>query len=135
MLQAIDLFAGAGGLSLGLKSAGWKVEAAVEFDRAAIATHEANFPGVQHIGDDIRKVCFKKFRDIDLIAGGPPCQPFSVSGKRLGSFDVRDMVPEFVRVVEEARPKAFLMENVAGLKAVKFNAYLEDRIRAGIDCC
>jgi len=129
MIQAIDLFAGAGGLSLGLKSAGWKVAAAVEFDRAALATHEANFEGVDHIGDDIRNVCFKKYHDIDLVAGGPPCQPFSVSGKRLGSFDIRDMVPEFVRVVEQVRPKAFLMENVAGLKAAKFNTYLEERIR------
>jgi DNA (cytosine-5)-methyltransferase 1 len=129
MIQAIDLFSGAGGLSLGLKTAGWKVEAAVEFDRSALLTHEANFSGLQHIGDDIRNVCFKKFRDIDLVAGGPPCQPFSVSGKRLGSFDVRDMVPEFVRVVDQVRPKAFLMENVAGLKAAKFNAYLEERVR------
>lgn len=129
MTQAIDLFAGAGGLSLGLKSAGWKVEAAVEFDRSALSTHEANFSDVQHIGDDIRNVCFKKFYGIDLVAGGPPCQPFSVSGKGLGSFDVRDMVPEFVRVVDQVRPKAFLMENVAGLKAMKFNEYLEERVR------
>ena len=129
MKQVIDLFSGAGGLSLGLKSAGWKVEAAVEFDRAALKTHEANFSDVSHIGDDIRNICFKRFGDIDLIAGGPPCQPFSVSGKRLGSFDLRDMVPEFVRAVEQARPKAFLMENVAGLKATKFNAYLEARVR------
>jgi DNA (cytosine-5)-methyltransferase 1 len=129
MIQAIDLFAGAGGLSLGLKAAGWKVEAAVEFDRTALNTHETNFSGVQHIGDDIRNVCFKKFHGIDLVAGGPPCQPFSVSGKQLGSFDVRDMVPEFVRVVEQVRPKAFLMENVAGLKAAKFNTYLEERVR------
>lgn len=129
MIEAIDLFAGAGGLSLGLKSAGWSVTAAVEIDRAAIATHETNFSGVEHFCDDIRKICFKKFQGIDLVAGGPPCQPFSVSGKRLGSFDVRDMVPEFVRVVEQVRPKAFMMENVAGLKAEKFRTYLEDRIR------
>jgi DNA (cytosine-5)-methyltransferase 1 len=128
LLDAIDLFSGAGGLSLGLKNAGWNVQAAVEFDRTAIQTHEENFSNVRHIGDDVRDVCFKQFDDIDLVAGGPPCQPFSVSGKRLGTFDVRDMVPEFVRAVSEARPKAFLMENVAGLKAAKFNSYLEARI-------
>jgi DNA (cytosine-5)-methyltransferase 1 len=128
LLDAIDLFSGAGGLSLGLKNAGWNVQAAVEFDRTAIQTHEENFAGVRHIGDDVRNVSFKQFGDIDLVAGGPPCQPFSVSGKRLGTFDVRDMVPEFVRAVREAKPRAFLMENVAGLKAVKFNSYLEARI-------
>lgn len=128
MLDAIDLFSGAGGLSLGLKNAGWNVQAAVEFDRAAIQTHEENFRGMRQIGDDIRNVDFKQYQDIDLVAGGPPCQPFSVSGKRLGNFDVRDMVPEFVRAVSEARPKAFLMENVAGLAAIKFNEYLAARI-------
>ena len=128
MPQAIDLFAGAGGLSLGLRDAGWNVEAAIEFDRDAIQTHEANFSGVRHIGKDVRSVSFKQFRDIDLVAGGPPCQPFSVSGKRLGKFDLRDMVPEFVRAVKESRPKAFLMENVAGLKAARFNSYLETRV-------
>jgi len=128
LLDAIDVFSGAGGLSLGLHNAGWNVQAAIEFDRNAIQTHEENFSSVRHIGEDVRNLCFKQFRDIDLVAGGPPCQPFSVSGKRLGTFDVRDMVPEFVRAVSEARPKAFLMENVAGLKAAKFNSYLEARI-------
>jgi DNA (cytosine-5)-methyltransferase 1 len=128
VFDAIDIFSGAGGLSLGLKDAGWNVQAAIEFDRTAIQTHEENFGGVRHISDDVRNLRFDQFRDIDLVAGGPPCQPFSVSGKRLGTFDVRDMVPEFVRAVKEARPKAFLMENVAGLKAAKFNSYLETRI-------
>jgi len=128
MPDAIDLFSGAGGLSLGLKDAGWNVNAAVEFDRNAIQTHEANFSQVRHIGEDVRNLDFKQFRDIDLVAGGPPCQPFSVSGKRLGNFDIRDMVPEFVRAVTEARPKAFMMENVAGLNALRFNCYLEARI-------
>lgn len=128
MPEAIDLFSGAGGLSLGLQAAKWKLRGAVEFDRDAMATHEANFTGLDQIGSDIRDVDFSAFDDIDLIAGGPPCQPFSVSGKRMGAFDVRDMVPEFVRSVREARPRAFMMENVAGLKAARFEGYLERQI-------
>lgn len=129
MPTAVDLFAGAGGLSLGLKLAGWDVESAIEYDRAAIETHRLNFPKARHICDDVRSIDFRDFRGIDLIAGGPPCQPFSVSGKQLGSVDSRDMVPEFVRAVDEARPRAFLMENVAGLSAGRFRDYLHDRIR------
>jgi DNA (cytosine-5)-methyltransferase 1 len=128
MPSAIDLFSGAGGLSLGLKTAGWTVEAAIEFDEASMATHELNFPNSQHLMLDVRQMDFTKYAGIDLIAGGPPCQPFSVSGKRLGSFDVRDMVPEFVRAVREARPRAFMMENVAGLAGTKFTAYLSDQV-------
>lgn len=127
-LTAIDLFAGAGGLSLGLQKAGWNVEAAFDYDEAAIGTHRVNFPGVEHHCIDVRRVDFRRFSGIDLVAGGPPCQPFSVSGKRLGSTDLRDMVPDFVRAVEEARPRAFLLENVAGLAMAKFDAYLHEHM-------
>jgi DNA (cytosine-5)-methyltransferase 1 len=127
-MRAIDLFAGAGGLSCGLKSAGWSVEAAIEVDRTALATHQANFPESKHICEDVRELDFRRFAGIDLIAGGPPCQPFSVSGKRLGQFDVRDMVPEFVRAVAEAKPRSFLLENVAGLSGSKFAGYLDSKI-------
>lgn len=130
MRSAIDLFAGAGGLSLGLKESGWSVAAAVEFDETAATTHAHNFPEVEHLNCDVRGINFKRFAGIDLIAGGPPCQPFSVSGKRLGAFDLRDMVPEFVRAVQEARPRSFLMENVAGLAGSKFDRYLSEQIYA-----
>lgn len=127
-LTAVDLFSGAGGLSLGLRQAGWKVEAAVENDMQAMATHKANFAGVEHLCGDVRTVDFRAFGGIDLIAGGPPCQPFSVSGKRLGSTDQRDMVPEFVRAIREARPRAFLMENVPGLAMTRFDSYLLEQL-------
>lgn len=127
-MKAIDLFSGAGGLSLGLKNAGWQVDAAIEHDGTAIATHKRNFPEVTHFQEDVQAIDFRRFRGIDLVSGGPPCQPFSVSGKRLGQFDVRDMVPQFVRAVAEANPRAFLMENVAGLTNLRFQSYLEDRI-------
>lgn len=125
---AVDVFAGAGGLSLGLEAAGWKVKAVVEFDEAAVETHRANFVGVEHLSCDVRSIDFGRFKGIDLIAGGPPCQPFSVSGKRLGSVDIRDMVPEFVRAVRQASPRAFMMENVAGLAGSKFNDYLLEQV-------
>lgn len=128
MPSVIDLFSGAGGLSFGLKKAGWAVEAAIEVDHTASLTHAQNFPECEHITSDVRQVNFEKFSGIDLIAGGPPCQPFSVSGKRLGAFDVRDMVPEFVRAVKQVRPRAFLMENVAGLAGSRFSDYLSSQI-------
>lgn len=127
-MRAIDIFAGAGGLSCGLKSTGWSVEAAIEYDKSAINTHRVNFPESEHICDDVKSVDFRRFRGIDLVAGGPPCQPFSVSGKRLGQLDMRDMVPEFVRAVSEAKPRAFMMENVAGLGGARFSGYLSGKI-------
>ncbi|WP_026349880.1 DNA cytosine methyltransferase [Bordetella sp. FB-8] len=127
--KAIDLFAGAGGLSLGLKMAGWDVQVALEIDADAINTHRANMPEVRHLCDDVRDVDFAEFKNLGLVAGGPPCQPFSVSGKQLGMKDLRDMVPQFVRAVKEAKPTAFLMENVHGLTTAKFRPYLESKIR------
>lgn len=127
--RCVDLFAGAGGLSVGLKMAGWDVKVAVEYDATAIATHRRNMPDVLHVCDDIREVDFREYAGkIDLVAGGPPCQPFSVSGKQLGNLDMRDMVPEFVRVVREIRPRAFMMENVQGLTTTRFMPYLEAKI-------
>jgi DNA (cytosine-5)-methyltransferase 1 len=126
--SCIDLFSGAGGLSLGLKMAGFTVKAALEFDTNAIETHRVNLPDVRHMCEDVQGVDFSEFEGIDLVAGGPPCQPFSVSGKQLGSLDLRDMVPQFVRAVREARPTAFLMENVHGLASAKFRSYLDARV-------
>lgn len=126
--KAIDLFAGAGGLSLGLKMAGWDVQVALEIDADAVNTHRTNMPEVRHLCDDIRDVDFAEFEGLGLIAGGPPCQPFSVSGKQLGMHDVRDMVPHFVRAVKEAKPKAFLLENVHGLTTTKFQPYLLEKV-------
>lgn len=127
-MRAIDIFAGAGGLSCGLKAAGWSVEAAIEYNKAASETHRLNFPETEHVCGDVQSVDFRRYQGFDLVAGGPPCQPFSVSGKRMGQFDLRDMVPEFVRAVSEARPRAFMMENVAGLSGSKFSDYLAEKI-------
>jgi DNA (cytosine-5)-methyltransferase 1 len=123
-LSAIDLFAGAGGLSLGLKMSGLNVVAALDSSLEAIETHASNFPETLHIVDDARRVAFKSFKKIDVVAGGPPCQPFSVSGKQLGEQDSRDLVPLFILALRDMKPSAFIMENVAGLATERFKPYL-----------
>lgn len=119
---AIDLFCGAGGLSLGLEAAGFESQFAVDTDADATETYRSLFPAATLHRGDIRSVDFRKWRGVDLIAGGPPCQPFSIGGLRRAWDDERDMLPQFVRSVLEVRPRAFIMENVPGL--VSFSSYL-----------
>jgi len=126
---AVDLFSGAGGLSLGLHMAGWDVIAAVEFDKWACETYRRNFPSSEVLCEDIRDVDLTRFAGVDLVAGGPPCQPFSVAGKQLARSDPRDMIPQFVRALEVLRPPAFLMENVAGLMTARHREYTKAVIR------
>lgn len=121
-LPAIDLFSGAGGLSLGLSRAGFAAVAAAEMDTDALATYAAAHlqysPGVPLtlLDGDIKQHSFKQWRnEIALVAGGPPCQPYSFGGLRRGKLDLRDGIPQFLRAVREIRPEAFLMENVPGL--------------------
>ncbi len=121
--RAIDIFAGAGGLSLGLHMAGWNIVAAIEYDKQAATTYKQNFPHTEVIHSDICTVDLRQFHSIDLLAGGPPCQPFSVAGKQQAAEDARDMIPQFIRAVNEIQPKAFLMENVKGLVSTKHRKY------------
>lgn len=114
-LTSVDLFSGAGGLSLGLEAAGFQGVAAVEISGDACDTYTSVFPATELVRDSTKTLRFTCFRGIDLIAGGPPCQPFSAGGKRMADQDSRDMLPEFLRAVREAKPLAFLMENVYGL--------------------
>ncbi len=123
MHTSIDLFCGAGGLSIGLERSGFAPLFAADIMSDACDTYAARFQGVELHRGDTRTVDFKRFSGIDLVAGGPPCQPFSSGGKREGRDDARDVLPEFVRAVLEAGPRAFLMENVAGL-ATTHVAYL-----------
>lgn len=125
----IDLFAGAGGLSLGLKLAGWRTLVASDYDRAACETYRRNFDGVDVVEGDVRGTSWKGLRGkVDLVAGGPPCQPFSVAGNQMAHEDERDMLPEFVRAIREIRPQLLLMENVAGLTTTRNLPYLETRL-------
>lgn len=122
---AIDLFSGAGGLTRGLHEAGWGTVLAVEVDANISATYAQNFPDVKLIRQDIAQVSFEGLRGkVRLVAGGPPCQPFSVAGHQRAAFDPRDGIPHYARAVEEILPDAFLIENVAGLAARRHNQYL-----------
>jgi DNA (cytosine-5)-methyltransferase 1 len=124
-LEAIDLFAGAGGLSLGLEAAGFVPAAAVESVPDACATYRSNHPEAKVFEADISTVDFKAMRgSFALVAGGPPCQPFSIGGKRLAAEDPRNGIPQFMRALAELRPKAFIMENVAGMAAGARQPYL-----------
>src|SRR5439155_16369626 len=87
-------------------------------------------PGIEGWADrlhagDVAVVDFARFESLDLVAGGAPCQPFSIGGKHLGQDDPRDMIPQFVRAVRQARPRAFLLENVRGLLRDSFLPYFE----------
>ena len=125
MTDFIDLFCGAGGLSLGLEAAGLNCVAAVEMNRDACDTFALRHRNVTVYDTPIQQVDFNTYAGIPLLVGGPPCQPFSAGGKGLASGDTRDMIPQFVRAVKEARPEIFLMENVPGLAGPTHRKYLE----------
>lgn len=134
-MRLIDLFSGAGGLSLGLKRAGYDIHACVEINRDAIETYSLHEPDAIHYNEDIRGISFEKFQGrIDIISGGPPCQPFSVGGLRNAQKDERDMIPEFLRCLQEIKPEAFIMENVPGLTLKKTRPYF-DSILAQLSAC
>jgi DNA (cytosine-5)-methyltransferase 1 len=132
-MNAIELFAGAGGLGLGVSRAGFKPQTVVEWDRWCCDTlRENRNGGFGVLGDwpeptegDVRDIDFRAHEGkIDLVTGGPPCQPFSLGGKHGAHADARDMWPEAVRVVREVKPKAFIFENVKGLTRASFATYL-----------
>ena len=116
-VTAIELFAGAGGLALGLEQAGIKTLEYVEFDKACCETLRTNRPEWNVVCDDIHNVDFTEFRGkVDIVTGGFPCQAFSFAGKKLGFEDTRGtLFHEFARCVKEVNPKIFMAENVRGL--------------------
>lgn len=122
-LSCLEICAGAGGQSLGLEKAGFAHEAAVELEREPCETLRINRPDWKVIEDDVREVNGRDYRGIDLLAGGVPCPPFSIAGKQLGKDDERDLFPEALRLVEEAKPSAVMLENVRGLSTAKFQPY------------
>lgn len=115
-LKTIDLFAGAGGLSLGFERAGFEIVAGVERDPDAAATYRSAHPDAKLHEEDIATINFGQYRHrVDVVVGGPPCQPWSLGGLRKGHQDGRDGIPQFARAVHQVQPQAFVMENVAGL--------------------
>ncbi|PDT10232.1 DNA cytosine methyltransferase [Rhizobium sp. M1] len=127
----VEICAGAGGMSIGLERAGFEHVALIEYDKHAAATLRRNRPDWTVIKEDLRKMDFKLYRqlEIDLVSGGPPCQPYSSDGYGLGQDDPRDLLPECVRIVDEIKPKAFLFENVDGLLHARHSDHVADILR------
>ncbi len=131
-LKSVELFSGAGGLALGLHEAGFRHLALYEWNASAVETLQYNkamgypaFDGCTITRADVREVDFTKHSGADLVAGGPPCQPFSMGGKARGAKDMRDMFPQAIRAVSEIKPRAFIFENVRGLLRPAFSNYVE----------
>lgn len=122
-LSVLEICAGAGGQSSGLEQAGFEHELAVEIDRDAAATLRLNRPTWKVHEGDVRDIDGRQYGGIDLLAGGVPCPPFSIAGKQLGASDERDLFPEAIRLVREAKPAAVMLENVRGLASERFAPY------------
>lgn len=144
---SVDLFSGAGGMSLGFEQAGFDVVAAVEYDPVHAATHAFNFPQCEVLCRDASLVAaedvlaaaqrgYKRLHPgkpwpgrLDALIGGPPCQGFSTGGKREQDDERNDLLLHFVRLVEELRPRTFCLENVAGLLEDTFSTIREPAFR------
>lgn len=132
-MRSVELFAGAGGLAMGMSRAGFRHAAVVEWNHDACETFRHNQKLHAHDVDewplfegDVREFNFSNInQDVMVVSGGPPCQPFSMGGKALGFRDERDMFPQAVRAVRELQPKAFIFENVKGLLRQSFATYFE----------
>jgi DNA (cytosine-5)-methyltransferase 1 len=132
-MRSVELFAGAGGLAIGMANAGFKHAAVIEWDHDACETFRENqrlhahaVEGWPLFEGDVRDFDYGKIlKDVVVVSGGPPCQPFSLGGKHRGFRDERDMFPEAVRAVRELRPRAFIFENVKGLLRETFASYFE----------
>lgn len=135
---AIDLFAGCGGMSLGLEAAGFDVAVAVEFDAIHALVHHYNFPYCKTICRNIASVSSGDIRaalrengyplEVDLIAGGPPCQGFSHIGKRQIDDPRNSLVFEYLRIIREIKPKYFIFENVPGISTGNHRQFLTELI-------
>ncbi len=133
-LKSVELFGGAGGLALGLHKSGFDTQMFVEWDRWACDTvrenADAGYRAVKswqvHQGD-VRDVDWTSLEstDIDLVSGGPPCQPFSMGGRARAADDHRDMFPATSEVIRKLQPRAFILENVRGLTRGAFANYLQ----------
>lgn len=136
LFSCVELFAGCGGMAIGLSKAGFQHVAMAEFNKQACTTLRHHFAGDGQqsspliLENDVRNIDWTMFRNIDLVAGGPPCQPFSAGGLSAGKADERDMWPEALRAVREMQPRAFLFENVKGLLRPAFASYLDSIVEA-----
>ena len=130
--SCLSLFSGGGGLDLGFERAGFSHSASFEILDVCGQTLRINRPGwAIYSGTqagDVRLVDFSKFKGVDIVHGGPPCQPFSIAGKQAGINDPRNMWPDFIRCVLQSKPRVFIAENVPGLLDKKFDSFVSDLI-------
>ncbi len=132
-MKSIEIFSGIGGLGMGVAKAGFSQSLAVEFDLKCCENIQANISnnleylkGWNLLNAPIQEVDFTGYQGtIDLLTGGPPCQPFSLGGIHNAFLDKRDMFPEAIRAIRETMPKAFMLENVKGLTRDRFSNYFE----------
>lgn len=127
---SLELCAGAGGQALGLERASFDHAAVVEIDPHACNTLRLNRPQWTVHEEDLNQFDARLYKGVDLVAGGFPCPPFSIAGKKLGAEDDRDCFPAGLRIIDEVRPKAVMIENVRGILDPKFASY-----RDQIDSC
>lgn len=139
--KAISLFCGAGGCSLGFKMSGYDIVYATDIDKKAIETYQNNFPETLAENRDIKDIDFKQLLkklklqqgELDFLIGGPPCQGFSTAGTRFWDDPRNSLLKEYVRCLNEVKPKWFLMENVEGLLTTKNGDYIYEASKAFID--
>ncbi len=140
-MNAIDLFSGAGGLTLATVNSGFNILMSNEVNPTFAKTHSYNFPNIPMVTDDINNLTadeLKKYtsgNEVDLVEGGPPCQGFSIFGKRrfvnTQGYDPREdprnyLVYQFIRIVKETNPKFFFMENVKGFTNLDKGLFVEE---------
>ena len=128
-MKAISLFSGCGGFDLGAKWAGIETVLAVEWNRHAADSFAKNFPTTQ-LKFDVQTTDFTPYNGkVDIVFGGPPCQPFSRNNSSCkGESDPRDMIPQFIRCLREVEPEAFCMENVPAMLSPKHSEYFKKTI-------
>ena len=124
-MKSFEIFSGAGGLAKGLEMAGFEHLSFVESNKHACNSLRQNFDPSKVYEGDIATYDLTNLSAIDLVAGGPPCQPFSLGGKHKSHQDNRDMFPYAIKCIEALKPKAFLFENVRGLLRSSFSSYFE----------
>lgn len=131
-INVISLYSGAGGLDLGFEQAGFKIKLAIEIDKSCCKTLKKNFKNLKVLNEDINNISYKRIlkeaeiKKVDLLIGGPPCQSFSLAGKRKGLKDKNGkQIINFIKLIMQLKPKVFLIENVKGMVNWKKGLVLE----------
>ena len=131
-MRVLSLFSGIGGIDLGLERAGMTIAYHSEIDEYCIRVLEKHWPDVPNLGD-VKKIKWQELENVDVIAGGYPCQPFSTAGKRKGEEDPRHLWPYVFDAIRTIRPRFALLENVRGHLSLGFGTVLGDLASIGFD--